>query len=86
MSNSNRSKAAKKAAATMRNRREFVKKFSSNTLYDLVDILNNVKPWLTSQVRSLAAVKANLTRGTYSKFVTVKNGRIVKDTIGLRRL
>ena len=82
-----RVQAAKKAARTMANRKQFVEQYSEHTLFALVDILKNHPAVTVKYARSLAAVKANLTRGTYSKFVrTNKAGVIISDKIGLARL
>lgn len=87
MNKNSRSQAARKAARTVRNRREFVNRFGERALNALVTIMRGTNVTSTSKVRSLAAYKANLTRGTYSDFVKVDVvGAIVSDSIGLSRL
>lgn len=87
MAKNTRRSAALKAVRTMKVRREFVEKFSEDTLHALANIAKNVEPLSSWQKRSLAAYKANLTRGTYSEFVSVGNsGSITRDRLGLTRM
>lgn len=63
-------------------RKNFVETFSSETLTALRTIVKNRNVTSPRQKRSLAAYKANLTRGTYSKFIRVsKTGQVVKDLL-----
>jgi len=68
--------SAKKAARTLNQRREFKKKFEASTIdalrllmngCDDEEILNKVG----IEKSSLSAIKANLTRGTYSPYVKI---------------
>jgi hypothetical protein len=78
--------AARKAVRTIRVRREFVQRFSEDTLTALRVIVKKRVALSAERKRSLAAYKANLTRGTYDDFVSVnQSGVITKDRLGLTR-
>lgn len=87
MKKNNRKTAAKKAANTVRVRREFVEQFGDRTLVALSAIAKNTVIHGDAWRRSLAAYKANLTRGTYSAFVSTDSaGSITRDRLGLARM
>ena len=87
MASNNRRAVALKAARTARTRREFVEQFGEAALRALSAIAKNTLVLSDSRRRSLAAYKANLTRGTYSTFVSVGNsGSITRDRLGLTRM
>ena len=78
---------ARKAARVRAIRQQFVDRFGKKTLTALVQIVNGFTTKSPSVRRSLAAYKANLTRGVYSDFVrTGKHGSVVADKLGLTRL
>jgi hypothetical protein len=79
-----RKNAARKAARTARNRRAFVAQFGDATLHALRKIVNGRPALTNSEARTLAAYKANLTRGTYSPFVSVNKDGTVRSVINLR--
>ena len=79
--------AARKAARTAKVRREFVQRFGTETLNALAHIVQGRPTITTVGRRSMAAYKANLTRGVYSDFVTVDtNGNVKTDVLGLNRI
>lgn len=84
---SNRSEASKKAAETVRNRKEFIERYGEATFQALVTIVKNRLVVTESKKRSIAAYKANLTRGAYKQYVSFnKNGKLSKDKLGLSRM
>lgn len=83
---SNRTKAAKKARATTAARKAFVDRFGLAAFQAIVAIVQNRPVYTSARGRSLAAYQANLTRGAYSEFITMRNGNVVKDTAGLTRV
>lgn len=86
-SNNPRRAAALKAVRTARTRREFVEQFGEAALRALSTIAKNTVVLSDSRRRSLAAYKANLTRGTYNAFVSVgASGSITRDRLGLTRM
>jgi len=79
--------AARKAARTAKVRRDFVSRFGRETLEALATIAQGRNVVTTLGRRSMAAYKANLTRGAYSDFVTVDSkGNIKTDKLGLDRI
>ncbi len=75
--------AAHKAAATKRIRKAFVERFSGRSFDALRKILGarNTKQ-LHFTTGSLAAFKANLTRGAYGQFISVNaTGKVTKNTL-----
>lgn len=86
-SRNKRSKSARKAVVTNQTRKTFVERFSRETLEALARIVKGRVATSTSAVRRQAAFKANLTRGTYRPFVTVrKDGSISRDVLGLSKM
>lgn len=89
MTKNTRKQAAQKAVKTKQVRRAFVEQFGQDTFDSLRDIVNGVdtNPRISrSTRRSFAAYKANLTRGTYRKWIrTNRHGEVVVDKLGLVR-
>jgi hypothetical protein len=82
-----RSLAAKKAAQTVKNRKQFIDLYGEATFQALLTIVKNRLVVTAAKKRSLAAYKANLSRGTYSEYISFhKNGTINKDKLGLSRM
>jgi hypothetical protein len=78
-------KPRNKSAETQQARREFVKRFSQETLVALATIVNGVRMATPERMRSLRTYKGNLTRGFYRPFVaTNRQGEIVKDRLNLK--
>ena len=76
--------SVKKGQKTKSVRAAFVATFSQDTLQALRSIVNGRDGLNDTQRRSFAAYKANLTRGTYRKFIrTNKKGVVVSDKLGL---
>lgn len=78
-----RSAAAKKAAKTVARRRAFINRFGQESFNAVVAIVNG--RYTGFNKNSLAAYKANLTRGTYSDFIS-KSAQGYRDTMALARL
>lgn len=79
----NKKTPAHKAAATKRTRKEFIERFGARTFDALRKILGaRNTDLLHFTPGSLAAFKANLTRGAYNQFVSVNaTGKVVKNTL-----
>lgn len=77
---------AQKAARTRAARRAFIERFGVSTFEALTAICHGRTASFTSTA-SMAAYRANLTRGAYSEFVTVnKNGKVTRDRLALSNL
>lgn len=74
---------AQKAARTRQARKQFTERFGSQSLVVLSNLLRNKEVSFLDS-RSLAAYKANLTRGTYGEFVRVTStGKVTKNLIAV---
>lgn len=84
---STRSNAAKKAWVTMRNRQAFIQKYGETTYRVLAGLRQgNGTAFVDVTPGSVAAYKANLTRGAYSDYVTVDNHGNWRDKLSLHRV
>ena len=76
---------ARRAARTLKTRKEFVSRFSESSLTALRDLLRGRSFDFSPQ--SMAAYRANLTRGVYDDFIRVtKNGKLVKDRLNIKKV
>ena len=81
------SKIARKAVKTRQARREFTEKYNAETL-SIVRLVarglssSQVAERLSVSAGRVAAVRANLSRGTYRPFARVQGGRVLGKVLG----
>ena len=63
---------------------KFVQRWGTQTLRAIEKIVSGSRPKNPETVRSYAAYRANITRGTYSGFIQVRNGKVSVNKLGLK--